>query len=51
MGLDIGEDVNLVDSALLQLLVFLELVNGYDLDSVLLLVVVVDCSIDLAIDA
>jgi hypothetical protein len=51
MGFDISEDVDLVHRALLQLLVLFELVNGYDLDGVLLLVVVVDCSVDLAIDA
>jgi hypothetical protein len=51
MGLDIGQDVNLVDRALLQLLILLELVDGDHLDGVLLLVVVVDCSVDLTVHA
>lgn len=51
MGLNIREDVNLVDRAFLQLLILLELVDRDDLDGVLLLIVVVDCPVDLAVDA
>lgn len=47
---DVAEDVDFVDRALLQLLVLPEARNGNHLDRVLLLVGVIDGSVDLAID-
>ena len=51
MVLDVGEDVDLVDRALLELLVLLEFVYRDHLDRVFLLVVVVYRTIDLPVDA
>ena len=51
MVLDVGEDVDLVDRALLELLVLLEFVYRDHLDRVFLLVVVVYRTVDLPVDA
>ena len=51
VGLDIGENVDLVDSALLELLVLPELRDRNHLDGVLLLVLVVQGAIDFTIDS
>lgn len=51
MVLDVGEDVDLVDRALLELLVLLEFVYRDHLDRVFLLVVVVYRAVDLPVDA
>ena len=50
MVLDVGEDVDLVDRALLELLVLLEFVYWDHLDRVFLLVVVVYRAVDLTVD-
>ena len=50
-GLDAGKSVDFVDGALLQLGVILEALDRHYLDSVLLLVLNVDCLINLAIHA
>jgi hypothetical protein len=49
--LDVGEDVDLVDCALLELFVFLEFIDGDHFDCVFLFVVVVYCAIDLPVYA
>ena len=51
MVLDVGEDVDLVDCALLELFVFLEFIDGDHFDCVFLFVVVVYCAIDLPVYA
>ena len=48
--LDVGQDVDLVHSTLLQLLILFELVYGYHLDSVFFFVRVVDGPVDFAVD-
>lgn len=51
IGLDIGQNVNLIDSTLLKFLVFSKLNNWNDFDSVLFFIVVIYCSVDLTIDS
>jgi len=46
---DIGEYINFVDSALLQLLVLLEAPHLNDLDSILLVIVLIYGPVDLAV--
>jgi hypothetical protein len=50
MALDIRENVYFVNSAFLQFFVLFELVYGNDLYGVFLFVVVVDCSVNLAVN-
>jgi hypothetical protein len=51
VGLDIGEDIDFVDGALLEFFILFELGYGDDLDGVLLLIVVVDGTINLTVDS
>jgi hypothetical protein len=47
----VGEDIDFVDGTFLKFFVFFELIYGDHFDRVLLLVVVIDCSVDLPIDS
>jgi hypothetical protein len=51
MGFDIGEDIDFVDCTLLKLFILFKLGYGNDLNGVLLLIVVVDCTINLTVDS
>ena len=49
--LDIGQNIDLVYSALLKFLVLSKLDDWNDFDSVLFFIVVIYCSVDLTIDS
>lgn len=51
IGLDIGQYIDLVDSTLLEFFIFSELDYGDDFDSILLFIIVIDCSINFTVDS
>ena len=51
MDLNVAEDVDFVDCTLLEFLVLSEASDGDDLNCILLLIRVIDCSIDFAVDS
>jgi hypothetical protein len=48
---DVGEDVDFIYRALLEFFILSELGDGNYLDCVLLLVVVIDCTVDFSVDS
>ena len=51
IGFDIGQYIDLVDSTLLEFFIFSELDYGDDFDSILLFIIVIDCSINFTVDS